>query len=596
MAYYGKVLSCLTSASEIDRLFDKRAVLNSGSLSKRTRSQRVYNKITAVPARPICTVHISNVFKFMDNIKFKYFIEKNFKHPNAVEEVVNFTKCLTLGVRKGLRPRTKVFVFTIVCKGTTLCRATPTASPTSKRRFCGYGLRLYALNGKPEVVHVEEFGRHHDELGEEDLGYLLFPPVAEQRLFTVMMEIDALRSFARGLTPAKHIAYTAEEAMLINSSHGYERTNRDRTSQKIMESAFASTAAVDISQVRKFYRRLRRITNPLEDMDGVMNFISYLNSNSEVFYIDHLNVTTYNEEEPLIILILIREICESADKFASEVLGLDATFDVTAYKFALFAVMGRSNGGALPFAYFVSSSKSERAVSLGLSMFQKGMNSILVDKDVRQHGVDFALDTFTSYSPMAFCIDKDDAEYGAISTVFPSCLIILCHYHAMVIWIDEARALRHNLGAEQIVQLMNVLRQLASSSTIEAFSSTLKLVHNISPSFYLYLLKNFLNDRWAFSEINRQHLSPSVIRTCRSNMLVEVSFKTLKYTIFGGVQNRRLDELLYAIAFRLYPYFIVRHNGVSAYKPRFLTSLKESSQATLLYRYDINQTQLISML
>ncbi len=215
------------------------------------------------------------------------------------------------------------------------------------------------------------------------------------------------------------------------------------------------------------------------------------------------------------------------------------------------------------------------------------MNSILLDQDIRLCGEEYALNNFSSFSPKAFCIDKDDAELGAIRSIFPDSTVILCHYHAMTIWIDEARAERHKLENDEVVVLMNYLRELSSCSSLDEFPSIVKKIHALSPSFYTYFSKCFLNDRWAdtFSEVNRSHLPLSVIRTCRSNMLVEVSFKTLKYIIFAGVQNRRLDELLYAIAFKLYPYFIVRHNGVCAFRPRFITGLQETSQGSLLFRY-----------
>tara|TARA_R110002050_G_scaffold296911_1_gene457419 strand:+ start:630 stop:2363 length:1734 start_codon:yes stop_codon:yes gene_type:complete len=454
--------------------------------------------------------------------------------------------------------------------------------PTSKRRYCGFGIRFFALNGHPDHVIVEEFGRHNDALGNDDAGYALVPSIGEKRTFTLTMEIDALRSFARGLTPSRHVAYNAESTMLSSTVGDNIPLS---TSGTILDSVFS--APETLNSVRNFYRRFRRITNPMKDIDGVLNLIHYLNSQGHVYYVDHVNVSTYTDDDPLIILILVRQICETADQYGTDVLGLDATFDVTMYKFALFAVMGRSNGGALPFAYFVSSSKSERAVTLGLSMFKRGINSILLDLEIRLHGAEYALEKYIPYCPKSICIDKDNAEHGAICSIFPNSTIILCHYHAMVLWIDEARANRHNLQPDEVVALMNSLRELASTSSVDTFSAILKRVHSQSSTFYDYLSKNFLNNRWVdtFSEVNRVHLPPSVLRTCRSNMLVEVSFKTLKYIIFSGIQNRRLDELLYAISFRLYPYFIVRHNGVSSFRPRFITGLKEAWHGTLLFRY-----------
>ena len=590
MAHYGNVLvHLLSSASEVALLFEKGNVLNSRRRTDTNRGsvETRQGRIVAAPARRLCTLHISAIFSFMDSVQFQYYIEKNYKHKDARQETYNFTRCLGLGYKADgvtrSAPKTKVFVFTITCKGTSLCRATPIAAPTSKRRFCGYGIRLYALNGDPDQIIVEQFGRHNDLLEENDAGHALLPPQHERRRLTMSMELDALRSFARGLTPSRHITYISEGSMLASTTSTSFTTNSS-SDCTILGSIF-STAA-NLKTIRTFYRRFRRISHPMQDVVGVMNFIKFLNS-QQAYYIDHLNTANYSDEEPLVILILVREICESAYLYANDVLGLDATFDVTIYKFALFAIMGRSGGGALPFGYFVASSKSERAVAIGLSMFKRGMNSILLDQDIRLCGEDYALNNFSPFSPKAFCIDKDDAELGAVRSIFPDCTVILCHYHAMTIWIDEARAERHKLEKDEVVVLMNYLRELSSCSSLDEFPSIVKKIHELSPSFYTYFLKYFLNDRWAdtFSEVNRTHLSLSVIRTCRSNMLVEVSFKTLKYIIFAGVQNRRLDELLYAIAFKLYPYFIVRHNGVCAFRPRFITGLQETSQGSLLFRY-----------
>ncbi len=388
-------------------------------------------------------------------------------------------------------------------------------------------------------------------------------PVAprERRKMTVSGELQALRSFARGLTPSKHLAHAVEFSTLhVNS------------------------ATPALHDIRNAYRRFKRITHSPSDLDGVQNIISSLMENDK-FYVSFENIEDYNSEDALVILLAVRDIPRVLHEAGSYVLGLDATWGVTCYGFALFAIMGRTNAGALPLAYFISSSKGSVAVATGLQMFKKFMNNMLFDLAVAERGEENALKNFSSYSPLAWCIDKDDGEYAALHMIFPSSTVILCHYHAMVIFIDEARAERHNLSAADILVLMGLLRELCSCTAVDDFKSVLPKIANLSFSFYEYLSKNFLNDRWAdtFSEINRQHLPLSVVRLCRSNMLVEVSFKTLKYVILGGLHNKRLDDLIFTITYRVFPYFYAR-GSEQHFRPRFHISKGSLEEGTLLHR------------
>ena len=517
------------------------------------------------PTRYICTLHISAVISFMDEIKFPFFIEKNYKHAEAVEETINHTRCLGLGHKgvKRRRPKTKVFIFTFVCRGTSDCRASP-CGPTSKRRNCGHGVRLFATNERPDLVIVEEFGFHGEaDVDDDDSGYQLVPSKAnERRKMTVSTELQALRSFARGLTPAKHLAHAVEFCTL----------NVDST-------------VPSLHDIRNAYRRFKRITHCSSDLDGVRNIISTF-MEDEKFFISFENLENYSSEEALVILLAVRSIPRVLHQAGSYVLGLDATWGVTCYGFALFAIMGRTSAGALPLAYFISSSKGSIAIASGLRMFKKFMNNMLFDLQSEELGEETTLQTFTSYSPLAWCIDKDDAEHAALQMIFPSSSIILCHYHAMVIFIDEARAERHNLSSTEVTMLMDLLRELCSCTTVSNLKDVLQKIASLSLTFYEYLSKNFLNERWVdtFCEINRQHLPLSVIRLCRSNMLVEVSFKTLKYVILGGLHNKRLDDLIYTVMYRVFPYFTARVNDREHYCPRFHISKSSNEEGTLLYR------------
>ncbi len=571
MAYLNKVL-CKTvpNSHEFSSFFSKKEILNPSGASHGLSAHGLSagrSRPIAAPCRPLGSIHISSVVAFMSNIKYKYYIEKNYVHKDVSAEVFNHANCVGLGEKDGVRkkPHTKVFVFTFVCRGTSLCRATATVSPTSKRRFCGYGTRLFAVNSAPDIVQMEEFGRHVDSAGEQDLGYKLVPPSSEIRPFTIEQELEVLRSIMRGLTPAKHVTYVAEQESLSRFEGGREAHN-------------------SMVEVSKSFRRFRRMSHTSRDIDGVKNILKYLSGRSD-FYISVHNLEEQDDINPLIILIMSRQICESIQTYGKAVLGLDATFNVCVYGFALFAVMGRTPAGALPYAYIISSAKSELAVSMALLEFRRGVDLILFERDERTYGADYVLENFSSFCPNAFCIDKDASEAAAISAVFPSSLIILCHYHFMVIMIDELRASRHSLSETEITHLMNMIRQLASATSMESFLSYVGDIKSLSQSFYDYFEKNFLNERWidTFSEVNRQHLPISVQRLCRSNMLCEVSFRTLKYVIFGGLQNRRLDDLIYSLVHRVFPYFQCKQGDATVYRPRYAVTASEKIEGSILY-------------
>ncbi len=583
MAYLAKIFARTQIENrEIIAAFHKKAILNPTLIKPGSRSNYVGRPLAPIePTRDVCKLHISSLITFVNAIKYQFFIEKNYVHENAKEEVFHHTKCLGFGQRddgERVKPSVKVFIFTIVCKGTSLCRASESHGPSSRRRFCGYGTRFFVFNAAPDIVHVEEFGRHIDELGERDLGYRLVPPLQECRKYSFSMEIDCLKSFCRGLTPAKHVAFLGEVNFLESTSNFFSDTNDHQ-----MGDNDGSTVVLD---VRNAYRRFNRIVHAVKDEDGIRNIILHFRSKQDVFYIDVQNIDDYNQSKPFIFLLCVREICEEVDQFGRGIIGLDATFNVTMYGMALFALMGRTNGGAIPLAYFISSSKSELAVTMGLQKFRKAIDSILFDKSVRIYGAEYSIANFKSYHPMGICIDKDDAELNAIRTVFPESLPVLCHYHFMVIMIDEVRASRHSLEESEVKAMMGIVREIASTTTINDLFSKLEEMKELSSSYHSYFETNFLNNRWidTFSEVNRQHFPLSLQRLCRSNMLVEVSFRTLKYTIFGGLQNKRLDELLYSIAFRLYPYFMIRQAGVRKCAPRLITNTSDRKSGTLLYK------------
>ncbi len=263
----------------------------------------------------------------------------------------------------------------------------------------------------------------------------------------------------------------------------------------------------------------------------------------------------------------------------SEVIGLDATHNVTCHRnMYLFAIMGRCSSGAIPIAYFISTQKDEEAIFKGLTIFQIQITQVL-----RKFN---CIDGQTDFEPAAICIDMDVASNNAIRRVFPRSTVVLCHYHFMVNMINQARASKHGIASAKVPALMSSIRQLASARSVEDFTLFLTNIKSASPSTYEYLETYYLCEAWVdtFTEVNRTSLPLSTQWLCRSNMLTEVSFRTLKYIVLSGYMNKRLDILLYSIAYKLIPYFLCRTNTTTPPSPRFLISLDARQKGTQMYR------------
>tara|TARA_R110002050_G_C8861841_1_gene507483 strand:- start:408 stop:1223 length:816 start_codon:yes stop_codon:yes gene_type:complete len=262
-----------------------------------------------------------------------------------------------------------------------------------------------------------------------------------------------------------------------------------------------------------------------------------------------------------------------------QVIGLDATHNVTCRKNVfLFAIIGRCQSGAFPLSYFITTSKEESAIVLGLTMFRCQITQVLQRYNL--------LGLEQVFEPDAFCIDMDAASNNAIRRIFPGSIIVLCHYHFMVNIVNQVRNNKHEIPGNIVPTLMSTIRTLAASRTISDFSQTLEKVKRISESFFKYINDYYLTEQWidTFSEVNRTMLPLSTQRLCRSNMLTEVSFRTLKYIVLDGYMNKRLDSLLYAIAYRMFPYYLVRSNKSSVEPPRFLIKLDVKERGSLMYR------------
>ncbi len=534
---------------------------NNEVLTSTQRSPPRYVPAPAPSAQVICC-HVSVISAFLDQIAFPTFLQKNWRHPRAVEqEVMPFSpRILNLDVGKGLcRPRgnTKIWVVVLVCKGTTICTPTSRHGSTSPRRFCGYGLRLFSYYSEPEKVIVEEFGAHTDE--RDDDGWKFQPPVDERVVLTPTMVMDAFRSFDRSIKPAKHLQLIAENRALLDSSVTNPTCQNDL-----------------LHAIQLCHRRYNYLIQSKSDEEGTMEISKHLQE-SRVFLFDFQHLR--NSPQHWVLFISHYEVASMAIEFGGDIVGLDATHNVTCYKNTyLFAIMGRSSSGAIPLGYFISTLKDEEAVTVGLTVFKFQISECLHQCN-KMSGEEL-------FCPKAICIDMDSASNNAVRTVFPTSVLVLCHYHFMVNMINQARNGSHGLSKDGISGLMTSLRTLSNARTVENFRLALVTVKTLSSSFYQYLDDNYLNEAWidTFSEVNRTHLPLAVQRLCRSNMLTEVSFRTFKYIILGGVMNKRLDMLIYSVAYRMFPYFLNRIR-VSAPKPsRFLISLDTREKGTQMFR------------
>ncbi len=156
---------------------------------------------------------------------------------------------------------------------------------------------------------------------------------------------------------------------------------------------------------RNVYRRMQYACHARTDGQGVASILYYLQTmDSSPFYIKHTDtVFDYDVANPMVIFICHRDIIDNFAKFGKNVVGLDATFNITQYDVCLFAIMGRYDGGAIPICYFLSSSKSTLAVTYGLQFLKQAL-----------------VDMCDPYiEPAAFIIDKDEAERNALNIVFP---------------------------------------------------------------------------------------------------------------------------------------------------------------------------------
>ena len=219
------------------------------------------------------------------------------------------------------------------------------------------------------------------------------------------------RSFDRGCKPAKHLQLIAESQALQQSFNN----NCDLL------------RSIQLCH-RRWKTRLRQ--RGQDDATGSHNVIMYLSNNSD-FVIKTFNVfDDYVESLPHVIFIGRVENLSKSIVYGGQVVGLDATFNITCYKtYALYAIMGRGGGGAYPLGYFVSSSKNELAVREGLQLFKCAATEVLVSRQL--------MEPENTFSPLAICIDTDDAENLAVRRVFPNSIIILCHYHFMTSMINE---------------------------------------------------------------------------------------------------------------------------------------------------------------
>lgn len=525
------------------------------------RSATTNNRASRVPSETvssqIISCHISLVPPFLDQLAFQTVKQKNWSHPDAFESNEPFSpKMLVLAKSKNgktYRGATKIWVVVLVCKGSSVCIPSSCHGITSPRRHCGFGLRLFARKENPEIVHIEQFGSHLLPASIDD-GWRFIPPLKERVVLTPSMVMDAMSSFSKGVKPAKQLQVIAEGNALMKQP----QCKNDL-----------------LKQLQLCHRRYNYAIRSDSEEEGVLNITNHF-MQSDDFIFERVDLKDGIWLLYLSHIALIRK----ASAHGGDVIGVDATHNVTCHKNVyLFAIMGRCPGGAFPLGYFITNAKDETAISQGLQSFRDTTCCYLQEEGLSDE-----------FQPKAICIDMDMASNNAIRRVFPSSVVILCHFHFMTNMYTQARSLKHGLSPERIVDIMQLIRRLSAAICVFDFISSLKELKISCPTLFEYLDEYYLNDAWidTFCEVNRHHLPLSVQRLCRSNMLTEVSFRTLKYIVLDGFMNMRLDTLLYSIAYRLFPYFISRTNLLIETSPRFLIKLDAQEKGTYLFRYHDN--------
>ena len=140
MAYLEKIIAPISNSAELNVVFQKKKVMNPKTIRAPTH-RRIVNREPKHNSRSVGCQHISSLITFISNIKYHFYIERNYVHHDAFLETYKDSKCLGLGQnekKERNKPKTRIWTFTIVCKGTSKCRAPSyIVGQTSKRRFCG---------------------------------------------------------------------------------------------------------------------------------------------------------------------------------------------------------------------------------------------------------------------------------------------------------------------------------------------------------------------------------------------------------------------------------------------------------------------------
>lgn len=194
---YSYLLGSQNVARQKIRNAAKQVLLGTNEKSELKDRPPNINRTIALPevSRILATLHISLISDFLDGIKFAVYLQKNWRHPCSLEMTGDFaTRCLVLPKTPSGRQypyHTKIWVVTLVCKGTSACSSSPHHGETSPRRFCGFGMRLYSQRAYPSLVVIEEFGTHN--LNDNSPGWKFIPPKDEGVNLPPSMVIEAYR-------------------------------------------------------------------------------------------------------------------------------------------------------------------------------------------------------------------------------------------------------------------------------------------------------------------------------------------------------------------------------------------------------------------
>ncbi|PSC73813.1 SWIM zinc finger domain containing [Micractinium conductrix] len=226
--------------------------------------------------------------------------------------------------------------------------------------------------------------------------------------------------------------------------------------------------------------------------------------------------------------------------------GMDATFQVTRYRWGLHALVGPDTfGEAVPLAYCITSSETWEPITKFLDVV-KGANPQL--------------------SPRVIVIDKSNTEIRAIkqSVLGRSAEIRICFFHIMQAWQRYLKRSEHGLTSEQQATILRLVRAVKLASTKKKYEKQMTQLQNLLKAEKATALLSSLKSEWHTGDMRNYWCNAFRKQRTRqpfsmdTNNLIERLWQTLKYMALKGKSNKRMDFLLATLLGSMATFFTAR--------------------------------------